>query len=177
MAIKDKPTNTNFLNPNGFAVSFQRLPFTTFYCQEVAIPSVNINDITTGNPFIKLNFSSTEINIGRFAMRFKVDENMKNYREILNWIRGLGFPETFDQYKDNKAIHGREALRSDASVLITTSSKIPNIEIKLVDAFPVELSPLEFVTTDQDNINFITATVIFSVRDFVLSSINECDPE
>lgn len=176
MAIKTDPTVINFLKPNGFQLVINRLPFTTFFCQQVRLPDFDIADITTGNPFIKLNYSSTEIDVGRFVARFKVDENLKNYREILNWIKGLGFPETFEQYKDNKKAYGREALRSDASLIITTSSKGPNIEFKLIDLFPVSLGSFELQTTSQ-NIEFVTATAIFSVRDVVLESINECDPE
>jgi hypothetical protein len=176
MAIKDDPTVVNFLKPNGFQLVFNRLPFTTFYCQQVLVPDFTIADITTGTPFIKLNYSSTEVDVGRFIARFKVDENLKNYREILNWIKGLGFPETFDQYKDNKKAHGREALRSDASLIITTSSRIPNIEVKLVEAFPISLGGFEMETTSQD-VEFVTATAVFSVRDVVLDTINECEPE
>lgn len=176
MAIKDKPTVVNFLKPNGFQLVINRLPFTTFFCQRVRLPDLDIPNITTGTPFIKLNYSSTEVNMGRFIASFKVDENLKNYREIANWIKGLGFPETFEQYKDNKKAHGREALRSDGSLIITTSSKGPNIEVKIVDMFPVSLGGFELETTSQD-VEFVTATVVFSVRDMNLESINDCEPE
>ena len=31
---------------------------------------------------------------------FLVDENMENYKTIYDWIYGLGFPETAQQFKD-----------------------------------------------------------------------------
>jgi hypothetical protein len=32
-----------------------------------------------------------------FSLRFLVDENLENYMEIHNWIRGLGFPESLEE--------------------------------------------------------------------------------
>ena len=28
------------------------------------------------------------------TLRFMIDENLENYMEIQNWMRGLGFPES-----------------------------------------------------------------------------------
>ena len=33
-------------------------------------------------------------------VRFLVDENLENYMEIQNWMRGLGFPESFQEIYD-----------------------------------------------------------------------------
>jgi hypothetical protein len=35
-----------------------------------------------------------KIEFDDFTIRFLVDENLENYMEIQNWIRGLGFPES-----------------------------------------------------------------------------------
>ena len=35
-----------------------------------------------------------------FLLRFLVDENMVNYMAIHNWMTGLGFPETTQEFKD-----------------------------------------------------------------------------
>jgi hypothetical protein len=32
-------------------------------------------------------------------LRFLVDENLENYMSIHNWITGLGYPETTQQFK------------------------------------------------------------------------------
>ena len=33
-------------------------------------------------------------------VRFLVDENLENYMEIQNWMRGLGFPESLQEIYD-----------------------------------------------------------------------------
>ena len=37
---------------------------------------------------------------GDLSLRFLVDENMENYMAIHNWMTGLGFPETTQDFKD-----------------------------------------------------------------------------
>lgn len=175
MALKEHPTQHNFLNPNGFELVIRRLPYTTFFCQEVILPGISLPPINTGNPFINLNYSASSIDVGELSVSFKVDENLKNYIEMLNWIKGLGFPESFDQYKDNKTTYKREAIRSDASLIITSSNKVPNLDITLVDLVPIRLSPMKMVTNDQE-VSYVTATASFSLRDFYITDISDCVP-
>ena len=35
-----------------------------------------------------------------FTLRFMVDENLENYMKIHNWLTGLGFPESPQQFID-----------------------------------------------------------------------------
>ena len=40
------------------------------------------------------------MDFGDLTLRFLVDENLKNFMEIQNWIRGLGFPERVQEFRD-----------------------------------------------------------------------------
>ena len=178
MALKDKPGSPSFLNPNGFELTIRRLPYTNFYCQKVTLPEITVDEILVPNPYNRLNFSASAPRFTPLLVEFKVDENLKNYREIVNWLKGLGFPESYDQYSDNKKNNGRDALRSDASLIFTTSSKVPNIEFRMLDVFPIRVGmPNATVSSTEQEVKYVTATAEFSVRDFSIESINECDPE
>ena len=37
-----------------------------------------------------------------------VDENLTNYMEIQNWIRGLGYPEAISQYAKLEELMSRD---------------------------------------------------------------------
>lgn len=169
-------TNPNFLNPGGFEVVVRRLPYTTFYCQTVVLPSYTVERVDVHTPFKALNLSATAPVVGDFSMTFKVDEKMKNYTEIVNWIKGVSFPESFEQYADNKARNGREALRSDATLMVLASNKVPSIAYTIYDLTPVSVGPLTFLTTDQDHPNFVGCTATFSIRDMELTDVQECIP-
>ena len=41
-----------------------------------------------------------KIEFGDLTIRFLVDEDLTNYMEIQNWIRGLGFPESPKEFFD-----------------------------------------------------------------------------
>ena len=40
------------------------------------------------------------MNFEDFKLRFLVDEDLENYMEIHNWMTGLGFPYSLEQYKE-----------------------------------------------------------------------------
>lgn len=171
MTVKDLPVNKNPLSPLGFKFVISRLPSTVFFCQSVSMPGIQLNNFTTPNPFLKLNLAGTELDFGSLSLKFQVDEDMKNYMELYNWMTGLGFPDNFSQYANlAKDLDGNKGLFSDASLLITTSSKNPNIEITFIDIFPIELTNLLFDSTKHD-VQYITADITFSIRKFNINSI------
>ena len=97
-----------------------------------------------------------------------VDENIENYLEIQNWIRGLGYPEKLSQFKDleesgfiqaNYNQRGQN-IYSDGTLQVLTSSSIPNFQISFKDLFPYSLGTLSFDATQTD-VQYFTADVSF----------------
>jgi hypothetical protein len=83
---------------------------------------------------------------------------MNNYLEIYNWIKGITFPQNFDQFKEiNESKEGRF---SDISVLVLNSSKNPSINITYRNCFPISLSEITLDTTSSDLI-YPEATATF----------------
>ena len=85
---------------------------------------------------------------------------------IHNWLTGLGFPETTEQFKTlttndydpNK--RDMDEQFSDASLHILSSNYRDVAIVKFYDLFPQSLTSLEFEATDTD-INYFTADVSF----------------
>lgn len=166
-----QPSNKNYLSEFGYKFVVSRLPNIVYFCQSVNMPSVNLGEIETGTPFVNLNYAGEHIEFGDLSLTFKVDENMENYLEIFNWILGLGFPEDFKQYRDLKATELENGgIQSDASLIILDSAFNQNLEIYFRDIFPKALTSLQFVSTTED-IRYITAQVVFSVRDFEINNL------
>lgn len=172
MSLKDSiPENKNILSPLGYKFVISRLPNVVYFCQSVAVPGITLQDIKTGTPFVDLNFAGESINFGNLSLIFKVDEDMENYREIFNWIVGLGFPEKFEQYSALKATErDNGGIRSDASLIITSSTMNENLEIYFRDIFPTSLNNLNFDSRLGD-VDYITASVTFSIRDFEVNKM------
>lgn len=157
-ALDRTPLNTNFLQADGFIIVVKKLPTVKFFTQEINIPEINLPPTEQPNPFTQIPIGGDHIEFGDLMLSFKVDEDMRNYIEIYNWIQGIGYPDDHSQYKaleDIPLITG-EGLYSDISILITTNLKNPNIEIVYRDAFPISLSGFNLSTVDAQSTEVTT---------------------
>lgn len=156
--------NRNFLSPVGFKFTLAKEPKVSFFCNSARIPEISLQ-LSQQPTYLKdLDLPGTKIVYGDFNLKFLVDEDLVNYMSIHNWITGLGFPETTQQYADliTNEDGNQDILESfsDGSLYILDSNYNTNSIVKFKDLFPVTLSSLDFNTTDTD-INYFTAEVSF----------------
>ena len=83
---------------------------------------------------------------------------------IHNWLKGLGFPESYQEFKDQ--VTNADGLQEEKLQFVDGTLHILNSNfrdiamIKFNDLFPVSLTSLEFTASDED-INYFTAQVSF----------------
>jgi len=156
--------NRNFLSPIGFQFSLNKVPKATFFSNSARIPDITLG--TTVQPvYLKdIDIPGDKLQYGDFTLRFLVDEDLINYMSIHNWLTGLGYPESTEQFKkastNPEGIKDNEEVFSDGSLAILNSNYRTTAIVKFRDLFPVALTPLEFEATDTD-INYFTAEVTF----------------
>ena len=84
--------------------------------------------------------------------------------KIHNWVTGLGYPETTEQYKkattDEDGLRDLDYVFSDGSLHILNSNFNTTAIVKFAQLFPTNLTSLEFEASDTD-INYFTAEVTF----------------
>jgi hypothetical protein len=170
-----QPENKNFLSPIGFKFSIQRLPHVNYFCTSAELPDIAMGQIdTVDNTFIKLPIPGDKLQFGLLNLRFRVDEDMKNFREIYDWLIGLGFPDNFQQsaaLRQGTPVNPQGDVYSDGSLIITTSSFKPNIEVKFIDMYPVTLSSVAF-DIEQTDVEYLMADVNFAYRKYELTTIS-----
>jgi hypothetical protein len=160
-----EPTNKSLLSPIGFRFTIQKLPHVNYFCTAASIPDMALGRIdSVPNPFNKLPIPSTKLEFSDLSIKFKIDEDMKNYREIFDWMNALGFPDSYDQKSKWADTY------SDASLIIMTSQYQPNIEIKFIDLYPSNLASVEFDISGSD-IEFLSGDVTFNYRSYQINSI------
>ncbi len=171
MALQDtQPDNKNFLSPIGFQFSIQKLPHVNYFVQSANIPEISLSEVERMSPFVRLPTPGTQLTFGSLELRSRVDEDLKNYKEIYNWMMGLGFPDNFEQRantgrsKNTGTVSVGDVL-SDATLLITTASYQTNVSINFVDAYPTSLSTLEFNINATD-VEYLEATTSFTYRKY-----------
>jgi len=161
---EDQLTNRNFLSPIGFLFILDKARKVSFLCQKAEIPTVELGQVeipTRGMVPIPVEGN---MRYSEFSMEFIVDEDLRNYMQIHNWMRALGTPQEFkerklwnDEYQNHPS---RDARFSDATLQILNNNNIANFDVVFKDMFPVSLSTLSFDVTGNDN-DFFTATTTF----------------
>jgi hypothetical protein len=171
-AVDNTPENKNFLSPLNFKFQIKKAPHVNFFIQKVNIPGITMLSPTPNNPFVKTPYPGDHLNFGDLSISFKVDEDLQNYLEIHNWMRALGKPENFEQYKtiQNQPIMSGDGIYSDIGIVVLSSAKMPNYEITYTDAFPISLSDINFTTKDL-SVNYIEASATFKYTYYTITNI------
>jgi len=99
-AFSNQIQNRNFLSPVGFKFTLAKYPKVSFFCNSSRIPELNLGTAIQPSYLKDLDVPGEKIIYGDLMVRFLVDENLENYMAIHNWITGLGFPETTQQFKN-----------------------------------------------------------------------------
>ena len=169
--------NRNFLSPTGFKFGLKRSPGVAFFCNQANIPALDLGVAEQPTYLKDIPIPGDKIQFGDLNLRFLVDEDLVNFMEIQNWIRGLGFPESLAEFNELKdqAILGpmgksTEDVYSDGTLQILSSNLVPKFQVVFSDLFPYSLSTVTFDATDTD-IEYFTADVGFKYTIYTLTDM------
>ena len=170
--------NRNFLSPTGFKFGLKRSPGVAFFCNQANIPSLDLGVAEQPSYLKDIPLPGDKMQFGDLNLRFLVDEDLVNFMEIQNWMRGLGFPESLAEFNDlkNEAILGpmgksTEDVYSDGTLQILSSNLIPKFQVVFSDLFPYSLSTVTFDATDTD-IEYFTADVAFKYTIYEITDLS-----
>ena len=154
--------NRNFLAPVGFKFTLAKYPKVDFFSNSARIPELSLGTAVQPSYLKDIDIPGEKLTFGDLTIRFLVDENMDNYMAVHNWLKGIGFPETPQQFKDqttdSDGLRDEKEVFSDGSLHILNSNFQDVAIVKFNDLFPVGLTSLEFDATETD-INYFTAEV------------------
>ena len=168
-------TNKNFLSPIGFVFVLDKARRTSFLCQRAEIPAINLGTAqlpTRGMVPIPLEGNMT---YGTLNIDFLVDEDLRNYMELHNWIRALGTPQTMKERSDwntkYQGLPSEDPRTSDATLQVLNNNNIVNFDVVFKNLFPVNLSTISFDVTQNDN-DFFTASATFKYMLYEVRNTN-----
>lgn len=175
-ALTRNPSNPNFLQPNKFVLTFSRLPNMQYFCQSVSVPGIALSETVITNPFVDIYSPGEKAIYDVLNVTFIVDEEMKSWIEVHDWIRAMTFPEEFAEYRQLTRLAKGNLSRpqfpqfSDASITIFSSSMKPYYRIKYYESFPTTLST--FILNAQDGPDtIITADATFRYSYFDIEKL------
>ena len=144
--------NINMLTPGGFKVVIDSKEFANvqFFCTNAELPSVGQTETTADYRNTIAFFPGETLSFDTFNLTFIVDEEMKNYIEMFNWIR---------------TNHTAKPLFKDITMSILSNKNTTNKQVMFHDAFPVALGSLQFTTQDTA-LDAVTCDVTFRFNKF-----------
>ena len=173
--LSRQPTELDYADPSKFKFTINKLPKVEFFTTQCTLPGVNLGDVVIPSPFKEIPVQGTNLTFENLEIQFIVDEKLENYIELHQWLVGIGFPqsrEQFSSFRKNNAgtfptfggvdtAGGTGALYGDATLTVTSSKNNPSVEIRFSDIYPVALSSLDF---DQQatGVEYLTANCTFS---------------
>ena len=156
--------NKNYLSPVGFKFNIVKTPKVDFFSNSAKIPGIELGNVQVGNYLKPIDLPGDNIRFEDLTLQFIVDEDLENYLEIHNWIYGLGYPESVNEFQSliTKPDGTRDEKEqfSDGTLAILNSNFNVSARVKFRDLFPVSRSSLEFTATESDY-TYFTATVTF----------------
>ena len=173
-----QPTNLDFASPSQFRFSLLKVPNVEYFVTAVNLPGVSFSgDATINTRFTSVHFMGDSMEFEDLEVTFLVNEALENYREIHDWMIGIGFPKDNQQYIDAigseqnmnpiaskvdnaKATGKPSVLMSDATLTILTNKNNPNLRVNFKNCFPTSLSGLSYTTQGTDT-EQLTASVTF----------------
>ena len=177
-AFDNQVSNRNFLSPTGFRFTLNRAPKVAFFGNTANIPSMTLGVANQSTYLKDIEVPGDKILFEDFSLRFLVDENLENYMEIYNWIRGLGFPESLEEIynlqrtgKIDQPLDKVMNIFSDGTLQVLTSHQNPNFKVVFEDLWPYSLSTLQFDATSED-IQYFTADVSFKYTIYNITDLS-----
>lgn len=175
------PSNPNPLQPNKFLLSFGRAPNMQYFCQNVSVPGLSLSEVMINTPFVDIHSPGEKAIYDLLNITFIVDEHLKGWLEMHDWIRAMTFPVKFEEYQQlgrlNRFASASSDISktfpqfSDATLTIYGSSNNPYLNFHFHECFPVSLSA--FVMNAQDDPSTIItadATFRYSYYDVVFQN-------
>ena len=152
-SLTDQPKNINPLADVQFKFDVAALPNTSFFIQTVNLPGVSLEAAVIATPQLQ-NFSRHTgiITYEALDVTFMIDEYLKNWQEIYEWIVG------------------KESKYTSAVLTILSSSMNPTMEIHFREIFPTTLSAISFDSTTTDPV-YQVATVNFNYTEYIIKNL------
>jgi hypothetical protein len=152
-----QPATHNVLTGNKFRFVLTRCPTVTYFCQRANIPSLSFGVSQNSNPTgIVSRRPGTSYVYEDLQIGFAVDEEMKNWLEIYNWMQDLGIG-----YKTSYEVLNEPQKVASAYILVMNSNYRPQMAIKFRNVFPTFLSGIDFDSSAVDS-ETVIATSTFA---------------
>tara|TARA_B100000749_G_C18293491_1_gene409429 strand:- start:194 stop:793 length:600 start_codon:yes stop_codon:yes gene_type:complete len=160
------PDKMDYASPIQFRFKITKLPQVEFFIQTANIPGITLGSTSFETPLKDIAGVGDKVTYQTLDISFIVDENLNNYKELHDWIIGLGFPKDYTQFQTMQATGADRfsgstrstaatgtntpqplnegGIYSDATLTVLNSKNIAKTEIRFQNVFPISLGSLSY---------------------------------
>jgi len=191
VAVSRHPTTLHYASPTQFKFTINQLPKVEFFTVSANIPDITLSDVVIPTPFKPIPVLGQNLTYGNLSLTFIVDEFLENYRELHEWLIGIGFPKSrkqFTDFRSNTSNTGSAtatpkvdmgavgktvsdaSMFSDATLTVLSNKNNPIVEARFKDMYPVSLGALEFNQQSTD-VEYMTVQADFTYQIYEIHAL------
>ena len=180
MADTSQPTVYDYATGTQWRLAFNRVPKTTWFCTSANVPGITLGEAMFPTPMSDMFVTGDKLTFETLNITFLVDEELQNYRELWDWLVGMGSPVSHSQWETTlakgdgairtfstpdadprtKSTYEESNLYSDATLIVYSSKNQPKVEVKFKNMFPTSLSSLEY-SQEATDVEYFKASATF----------------
>ena len=189
--LERQPEKLDYASPTQFKFIINQLPKVEFFTVAANVPSITLGETTFGTPFRQIPIQGDTITFDQLSISFIVDEYLENYLSLHDWITGVGFPKTteqFTKFRDStsetpsssfpaRGINRTSGIStpdkpnvSDATLTILSNKNNPIVEVNFENVFPISLGALDFSQNATD-VEYMVATAEFAYQIYEIKTL------
>ena len=180
MADTSQPTVFDYATGTQWRLTFNRIPKTTWFCVAANVPGIQLGEASYPTPMTDMMVTGDKLTFETLNITFLVDEELQNYRELWDWLVGIGAPKQHSQWTSvlskgdgavrtfgtpdtdtrTKTTYDESNLYSDSTLIVYNSKNQPKVNVHFKNMFPTNLSALEY-SQELTDVEYFKATASF----------------
>ena len=190
-ALMRQPTVFDYSQQSQFKVFLPLFPTTEWFVVRANVPGVSLGQAVQTTPLLDMPIIGDKLTYDDFYVTFLVDEELKNYTEMHDWLINCAAPEKRSQFQGKARPDGipqrpqteimdlllgnvkqsDRDLYSNLDLFIMSSKNNPVVKIQMVEAFPISLTNIEYSHQESD-VTYAECTATFAFSYFTISAID-----
>ena len=190
-ALMRQPTVYDYSQQSQFKVFLPLFPTTEWFVVRANVPGVSLGQAVQTTPMLDMPIIGDKLTYDDFYVTFLVDEELKNYTEMHDWLINCAAPQQRSQFRGKERPDGipkrpqteimdlvlgnvkqsDRDLYSNLDLFIMSSKNNPVVKIQMVEAFPISLTNIEYSHQESD-VTYAECTATFAFSYFTISAID-----
>ncbi len=178
--LSQQPEVYDYATGTQWRLAINRLPKTTWFCTAANIPGITLGESSYPTPMLDTFVTGDKLTFETLNITFIVDEELQNYRELWDWLVGIGAPVSHDQWATaltqgdgavrqfgtedtdprTKVTYEESNLYSDSTLIVYSSKNTPKVNVQFKNMFPTSLSGLDY-SQELTDVEYFHATASF----------------